>query len=327
MKTLDLPPDVTPWLAQMARQGVAANTRRAYASDRRYFVAWHRARFNANPTLPLPETVVISFVADSLATLPRAIDVQLQTDGHKATRGPHALTTVQRRLAALHVWHLEQGQPSACRSPTVRQLVRRARHALRPHPPARSQPLTLDLLQRLLATCDDSLRGQRDQALLLIGWCCGGRRRSELAALDVTDVCDDVLHIRASKTDQAGRGLVVPIATPARRALTQWLARCPATGAVFRQVRRGGVIGERLDAGGINRIVKQRVAAAGLDPRDYSAHGLRSGFMTECERAGLPLPAVMALTGHRSADVAVGYVHATHAHRNPVLGFLDRWGA
>lgn len=319
-----LPSDVTRWLADVAQHGVAANTRRAYNSDRRYFEAWHRARFGAEPALPVPEATVVSFIADSLATLPDALDRHLQAHGHKAKAGPHALTTVQRRLTALHVGHVEAGVPSSCRSPAVQQLLRRARRAVVPRPRQRSQPIGLTLLQQLVATCDDTVTGRRDRALLLIGWSCGGRRRSELAALDVDDVQAEALRIRRSKTDQAGHGFTVPIAPPAREALSGWFAHHPGMGALFRQVRRGGHVGDRLDAGGVNLIVKQRVAIAGLDPRQYSAHGLRSGFLSECERASVPMPVAMAFTGHRSADVAVGYIQGTALHQNPVLRLLDQ---
>ncbi len=34
-------------------------------------------------------------------------------------------------------------------------------------------------------------------------------------------------------------------------------------------------------------ILKRRAAAVGLDPRLYSAHRLRSGYLTEAARAGV----------------------------------------
>lgn len=44
-------------------------------------------------------------------------------------------------------------------------------------------------LEALLATCDDSLAGRRDRALLTFGLASGGRQRSEIAAADLA-----VLH-------------------------------------------------------------------------------------------------------------------------------------
>ncbi len=52
----------------------------------------------------------------------------------------------------------------------------------------------------MLATCDDSLEGLRDRALLCFGFASGGRRRSEIAAADLRDLRktgDDSLHLPA----------------------------------------------------------------------------------------------------------------------------------
>ena len=43
-------------------------------------------------------------------------------------------------------------------------------------------------LEAMLATCDDSLEGLRDRALLCFGFASGGRRRSEIAAADLRDL-------------------------------------------------------------------------------------------------------------------------------------------
>ena len=55
----------------------------------------------------------------------------------------------------------------------------------RPH---KKTAITRPELESLLATCDDSLEGLRDAALLLFGFASGGRRRSEIAAADLRDL-------------------------------------------------------------------------------------------------------------------------------------------
>lgn len=64
----------------------------------------------------------------------------------------------------------------------VRDLVAKSRraYAKRGVVPDKKAALTLEPLQAMLATCDDSLRGVRDRALLLFAWSSGGRRRSEV---------------------------------------------------------------------------------------------------------------------------------------------------
>jgi hypothetical protein len=49
--------------------------------------------------------------------------------------------------------------------------------------------------------------------------------------------------------------------------------------------------------------VRRRAQLAGLNG-EFSAHSLRSGFMTEAGRQNVPLAEEMALTGHRSVQTA-----------------------
>ncbi|MBT2300989.1 hypothetical protein J7E70_10990 [Variovorax paradoxus] len=61
-------------------------------------------------------------------------------------------------------------------------------------------------------------------------------------------------------------------------------------------------------------IVKERGALAGVGD-NFSAHSLRSGFVTEAGRQNMPLQETMAMTGHRSADVVTGYFRAARRRR------------
>ena len=95
----------------------------------------------------------------------------------------------------------------------------------------------------------------------------------------------------------------------AATALTAWLAAARITGGpIFRRIR-GTVIAEPLEPQAVRAIVKRRAALAGL-AGDYSAHSLRSGFMTEAGRQNVPLGEAMALTGHRSVQTAIRYFQA-----------------
>ena len=57
----------------------------------------------------------------------------------------------------------------------------------------------------------------------------------------------------------------------------------------------------------INLIVKRRCAMAGLDAREFSAHGLRSGYLTEAAQRGVSLPEAMQQSQHRSVQQAASY--------------------
>ncbi|NLH82467.1 MAG: integrase, partial [Phyllobacteriaceae bacterium] len=48
-------------------------------------------------------------------------------------------------------------------------------------------------------------------------------------------------------------------------------------------------------------------ALAGIEPGKVSAHGLRSGYLTEAARQGVSLPEAMAQSQHRSVQQAARY--------------------
>lgn len=172
-------------------------------------------------------------------------------------------------------------------------------------------------MQALLATCDDSLRGRRDRALLLFAWASGGRRRSEVAGADMQflkRVPEGFVYTLAySKTNQPGVDLPEnskPLLGPAAAALEDWLqATGICSGAIFRRIRKGGHLGEPLSPAAVRDIVKQRCTLAGI-AGEFSAHSLRSRFVTEAGRQNMPLAETMALTGHRSVPTVLGYFRA-----------------
>ncbi|WP_284778581.1 tyrosine-type recombinase/integrase, partial [Agrobacterium sp. lyk4-40-TYG-31] len=76
----------------------------------------------------------------------------------------------------------------------------------------------------------------------------------------------------------------------------------------FRKIDRWGNLSKHaLEPGAINAILKQRVVMAGLEPREFSAHGLRSGYLTEAANRGIPLPEAMEQSRHRSVQQASSY--------------------
>jgi hypothetical protein len=64
-----------------------------------------------------------------------------------------------------------------------------------------------------------------------------------------------------------------------------------------------------ITADEVARIVKRRASLAGLHG-DWAAHSLRSGFVTEAGRQGVPLGEVMAMTEHLSVVTVMGYFQA-----------------
>jgi integrase len=59
------------------------------------------------------------------------------------------------------------------------------------------------------------------------------------------------------------------------------------TGPIFRHVDKSGQVQlGRLSAWGFVKMLKERLAAAGFDPEEFSGHSLRAGFVTSALKSG-----------------------------------------
>jgi len=329
---------------ELLAEAAAANTTRSYASALRYWAAWFEGRYGEAFALPVPEAAVVQFVVDHLARsskdglaweLPSALDAQLVAAGAKQRPGPLKLSTVVHRIAVLSTAHqLKKASPNPCEAPSVRHLLARGRRAAlkRGERPRKKTAITKPELTSLVATCDDSLEGLRDRALLYFGFASGGRRRSEIAAADLADLRPlpeggYVYRLEHSKTQQSGPSATStpdkPILGVAAAALAAWLTSSGLTeGPIFRRLWQNTRIGPGLAPKSVAAIVQRRAKLAGMSG-DFGGHSLRSGFITEGARQGVALPALMALTEHRSVAQAIGYFQAGDLVKNPGARLLD----
>lgn len=327
---------------ELLREGESANTLNSYRAALRYWAAWHRLRFGQDIGLPVAVVVVQQFIVDHAqrstaqglkSELPAELDALLVQAGQKGKLGPFAHNTLVHRVAVLSKIHQMRGVANPCHDPQVRELMSRTRKACakRGDLPQKKAALTKDPLQALLATCDASLQGTRDRALLLFAWASGGRRRSEVAGADMRFLRQVapgayLYTLAHSKTNRAGTDRPdnqKPITGTAGEALAAWLAVSGITqGPVFRRLHKGGALGESLSAASVSAIVKKRCALAGIEG-DFSAHSLRSGFVTEAGRKNVPLADTMALTGHRSVATVMGYFRAESALNSPAARLMD----
>lgn len=316
-------------VAALLREGEAQNTQASYRGALRYWAAWFALRYHRPLTLPVAPATVLQFIVDHLerasaegpvSELPAALDDELVAQGFKGKPGPLALNTVIHRLAVLSKLHAQHHQPNPCHSEEVRTLLAQTRRAYskRGVYTRRKDALTREPFEALLATCDDSLRGVRDRALLLFAWASGGRRRSEVvgATRENTHKVGDrawVYTLTHDKANQAGRDRPEndkPIVGAAADALEAWLRVSAITaGPIFRRLRKGTTVGEPLTPSAVRKIVLARCRAAGLEG-NFSAHSLRSGFVTEAGRQNVPLGDTMAMTGHSSVSTVMRYFRA-----------------
>lgn len=327
-------------LKHLAREGMGQNTLRALASDLAYLEGWARAATGAPLPWPAPESLALKYVAhhlwdpaeretDPQHGMPAEVAAELREALLLRSAGPHAPSTVKRRLASWGTLHRWKGQEGPFHAPSLRTAVRLAVRAnTRPRQRKSKRAVTRNVLDRLLATCrSDRLADTRDLAILLLAFASGGRRRSEVARLRVEQISDEpavprdpkdpqsptlpcvAIQLGRTKTgvaDEAGR--VLPVGPPVA-ALREWLERADiARGPIFRAIDRWEAVEEKaLTPQSINLIVKRRCVLAGLEPREFSAHGLRSGYLTEAAQRGVSLPEAMQQSQHRSVQQAASY--------------------
>jgi site-specific recombinase XerD len=272
----------------------AGATRRAYGTDFSIFRAWCEERqLGAIPASP---ATVAAFLA------------------HEASRNVKA-STIGRRVAAIRYAHKLAGLDIPTDDERVRATVRGVRRTLGTAK-SKKAPATAERLLAMAANTGAGLKGLRDRALLLLGFA-GAFRRSELVALDVSDIEETPdgmkVTIRRSKTDQEGAGQVIAvpfgkIACPIA-ALKEWIGVAGIqSGAVFRSVNRHGRVGERLTDQSVADIVKEHAARLRLDPHQFAGHSLRAGFLTSAASRGASIFKMMDVSRHRSVDTLRGYV-------------------
>ncbi|GAA5628234.1 tyrosine recombinase XerC [Brucella sp. NBRC 12953] len=325
-------------LRHLVNEGMGENTLRALTSDLAYLEAWALSASGSPLPWPAPEALLLKFVAHHLWRpqqreihpdhgMPTCVEDELRRQGFLRVSGSHAPATVRRRLANWSTLTRWRGLEGSFSSPSIKSAIRLAVRAInRPRSRKSANAITSDILSKLLATCSsDDLPAIRDRAILMVAFASGGRRRSEVACLrieqlvkqaPVTDEDGSLLaslgiHLGRTKTGGADQDEFVYLTGRPVEALTRWLEAAKIDkGSVFRKIDRWGNVSVRaLEPSAINRIVKQRAQMAGLEPSEFSAHGLRSGYLTEAANRGIPLPEAMEQSRHRSVQQACDYYY------------------
>ncbi|WP_426127366.1 site-specific integrase [Pararhizobium sp. PWRC1-1] len=323
-------------LRHLVNEGMGANTLRALTSDLAYLEAWGLAATGKSLPWPVPEALLLKFVAHHLWDpekraadldhgMPVDVDENLRSQGFLKSVGPHAPSTVRRRLANWSTLTKWRGLEGAFASPALKSAIRLAiRAAPRQRFRKSAKAVTGDVLAKLLATCaSDSLRDLRDRAMLMVAFASGGRRRSEIAGLRVEQLSLETpietpdgpplpslaIHLGRTKTASGEQDDVVYLTGRPVEALNAWMAAAKIdSGSVFRGIGRWGTVSKRaIDPQSVNAILKQRAEMAGLEAAEFSAHGLRSGYLTEAANLGIPLPEAMEQSRHRSVQQASSY--------------------
>jgi site-specific recombinase XerD len=266
------------------------NTRKAYRNDLSHYTKW-------GGTVPASPEQVSAYLTAHAAVL--------------------SIATLQRRLVSITKAHTMQGYPDPVQSDLVKLTMRGIRR-VHGKPQTQVSPILKEDLTVMLSHAPDTIKGHRDRALLLLGFC-GALRRSELAAVKVEDLeftaQGIILTLPRSKTDQTGQGRKIGIPKGRGRicpvmSVNEWIGQSGAlAGALFRPIAKGGVIGEgQLSDRAVADIIKNYAQKAGLNPDKYSGHSLRSGLATSAAQHGISSWKIRQQTGHKSDTMLARYI-------------------
>jgi integrase len=164
-------------------------------------------------------------------------------------------------------------------------------------------------VKRLLDTCEESIRGQRDRLLLGL-LVAAGLRREEAAALRFDDVklkpvrgkFRTVLAIEG----KGAKGREVPISDALANALDAWAQKVGGDGHVLRSLGMGRRPGKSLSAVSIFNIVRQR---GGLIDKDLAPHDLRRTYAQIGFEEGVPITQLSKLLGHANVATTQRYLN------------------
>ena len=265
----------------------------------------------------------------SLPSEPKIVSLYLT---HLSTKDAK-MSTLKRRLVSIGVIHKLKGHYLDTKHPLIIENIMGIKRRKGSFQKAK-KPLLINSLKKIINVIDqqkkDEIKKLRDRSIILIGFS-GGFRRNEIVSIDYDDL-DFVpeglkINIRRSKTDQFGEGFT--------KALPYFDSSqyCPVvslkklldlskinSGPVFRRFVKGSKLSEnRLTDQTVALLIKEYLNLAGIDNKNFSGHSLRSGFATSAAESGAEERSIMAMTGHKSAEMVRRYIKEANLFKNNAL--------
>ena len=269
----------------------AKNTIRAYRSDFIQYQSW--CSQNNIDSIPATADAMAQYV-DYLATVKKS-------------------ATIRRRINSLGTILKLSKNHDPTKQPEVILAIKRM-HRKIGRAQEQATPLTKPLLTKLLSTCDDSIRGLRNQVLLRLCYETM-RRRSELSAFKFEDICQapngkPAIKLNFSKTDQFGAGKILPISQELFDLLEKWRTMNSDEGYILRSISRHGHIGGNLHPASISTTLKALQEDLRLDSNEQplSGHSFRVGAALDLLEQGEPLERIMIRGGWQTDSTAMTYL-------------------
>ena len=178
---------------------------------------------------------------------------------------------------------------------------------------------------------DGTLRGVRNSAILRV-MSDGLLRISEVTELRISDLEDNTLRVRFSKTDQEGGGEHLYLCEDTREVVGKWLERSGLSeGYLFRRMTgRGDNLYRDKDTGepyalthdGVRQIIKRCAAKVGLTEK-VSGHSLRIGTTVSLAQSGASLVDIQVAGRWKDPGMPAHYARAQFAERGAIARFKD----
>ena len=145
---------------------------------------------------------------------------------------------------------------------------------------------------------------KRDYAILMLFLNCG-IRRSELVALNLTDVYEDRIRV----VGKGNKERVVYFGNSCRKALDIYLIERNKIILSDNKALFGSRDHNRISVSAVHRLVKKHLLAAGLDATQFSAHKLRHTAATMMLSGGVDVKTVPEVLGHENLNTTQIYTH------------------
>jgi integrase/recombinase XerD len=215
-------------------------------------------------------------------------------------------SSVARKVVALRSWYTFMEKDSG-----IKNLVK---DYLPPKIPKRlPKALTIDEVSRLINSCDDSIIGIRNRAILEVLYATGARV-SEVVSLNVGDISkseDAVVTVKVK--GKGGKERLVPLGSYAQIALDQYLVRARPVLLKKKTVSALFInesLGTRLSRQSGWQVVKDSADRAKIGSA-VSPHSLRHSFATHLLDGGADIRVVQELLGHSSVTTTQIYTLVT----------------
>ena len=281
--------DIDDFIASLRfERSMAENTCAAYGCDLRFFAEFLKKR-GVSESADVTRAEIDAFLGEE------------REEGKKST-------TRARRMAAIRMW---------LKFLKERRYIRKNPAELIDAPKkAKALPKVLseeETFRMLDAVSGKDPRELRDRAMLEVMYGCG-LRVSELCALSTDDIIADGELLRV--LGKGSKERVVPIGKAAGRALTDYFASArdvftkgdPSVTTVF--VTR---LRKPFTRQAVFKMIKERAAAVGIDPKRISPHVLRHCFASHMLQHGADIRAIQELLGHADIGTTQIYTHVdTH---------------